>query len=623
MIHLLVFITLFAAILLIGRAAVTWWFAAEALPPGADRPSSPGERFLWRLVFCFTAGAALLSLVTSVVGHFNIHWCAYALGIGAALGLFDRRGRWLRPEREPGGARWLPPFGRLDWALLGCIALSAVLGLLGTLTPEVRHDPLFYHVQVPQLWLNAGRMIEVPENAHAYFPYGYEMLFTIALDFGSDSAAKGLHWLAGLMAAAWCGRICLSTGARPLHGAALFYFLPSMIYLSTTTYIDLATGMYGLAAVAVWLEGGKRGWSAPRAVLFGLFAGSAMATKYTAWPLLGLPLGVLSLITFRRRPALLLVTGVATLLPLAPWIVRNLVYVGNPVAPLLISVFGPETAHRTGLAGAFDSFAGARSGIALFVLGPVDHVFNLVWQKYTISLLGLLAGPAAWWLARRARSPWTAPAGAVALLLAGMYLCESWFTGGHPDGRYAITSMGLGAVLVAVLCSRLAESEGGSGGRACLLAPALAFLFFLSSLGDYRTSQRDLGERWLPILGAEARFDYMREHGLVDDGFEEREAHLDQAGAGWVIGLSYPSRHLYWSWIQGIRNNPLEEAGRRDAPPEVIARALLRSGVTHIINGTNPHFEEEAWEAFLQKWTATETIGGREISAIIAPESPR
>lgn len=100
----------------------------------------------------------------------------------------------------------LAPKGSIDRVLAALIVLVSGLAFVGTLTPEVRHDPLFYHVEVPRLWLNFGRMVEIPENGHSYFPYGFEMLYAWALSLGSDSAAKALHWAAGLAAAGMTGK---------------------------------------------------------------------------------------------------------------------------------------------------------------------------------------------------------------------------------------------------------------------------------------------------------------------------------------------------------------------------------------------------------------------------------
>jgi hypothetical protein len=69
------------------------------------------------------------------------------------------------------------------------------------------------------------------------------------------------------------------------------------------------------------------------------------------------------------------------------------------------------------------------------------------------------------------------------------------------------------------------------------------------------------------------------------------------------MGLSYPSRHRYWAWIQGIRNEAVDGAGGVAADPAAIAGALVAMGVTHLAGGYNPGFTAEAWAAFLSERT--------------------
>jgi hypothetical protein len=372
MIHILDIIIVLAACLAAGRLM--------------DEPDLP---VLERIAGHFCWGAAILGILFAAVGHVRLDaWVMTPIASALAIaGSWRARGTPIRITKND-----LLPKGRIDRALAALIVLVAGLAFVGTLTPEVRHDPLFYHVEVPRLWLNFGRMVEIPENGHSYFPYGFEMLYAWALSLGSDSAAKALHWAAGLAAAAMAARLARAIGARPLHAGAVFYFVPSIMYLSTTTYIDLATAMFGIGAAALLIEGGAMRATAVR---FGILLGCAMSTKYTAWPLLGVPLGLAFAWTHRRSPLVVIIAGACALVPILPWMARNYVYVGNPVAPLLVSVFGPESARQTGLAGGFDSFAGTETGIVVLALAPMQYMRHLFSQKYTLSVLGILAGIAA------------------------------------------------------------------------------------------------------------------------------------------------------------------------------------------------------------------------------------
>lgn len=565
---------------------------------------APTSRLSWLIdeaTMCYTLGAAALSLIFSVMGYWRLD--AGLMTLAAFVVVTPGVPLSLKELASPMPAT-SKSRRRIDLFIVVTLIIMATLSFMGALTPEVRHDPLFYHLQVPRLWLNFGRIVEVPENGHSYFPYGFEMLYAWSLSLGSDSAAKGLHWAAGVAAAGWCARLGAAVGVSRLYAAALFYFIHFVSYLSTTTYIDLATAMYALAAIAVYTERLGSAWSRGDSIVFGLLTGSALATKYTAWPLIGLPLGVAALASLYRRPGPLLLAGLATLVPILPWMIRNFVHVGNPVAPLMIGVFGPESAIRTGLAGSFDSFAGSNHSLAGFLLAPLAYARHLILQKYTLSLLGMAAG-AALLLMDRARAERTSRDAttrrALAFLLLGMFLAEALFTRGHPDGRYGLAGMGIGAVLITALCARL--SQTGKGRSLCYVAPLFCLAMFVSSLFDYFRFQHDLGERWVPLLTEAKRNSYLVARGIERPEHATIESLLDREHAGRVLGVGYPSHHRYWTWIQGIRNDPVDHAGGKNADPADIRESLLSLDFTHILAGANPGFDRAAWEAFLSSET--------------------
>lgn len=586
-VHLLLLPAQAALLALAGRALLRW------LVPASDEDSHPLER----VALYYAAGCALLTTLFALVGHVSLSpWLMTGLAVAAALPGLRGMGRPALPR--------LWPRATIDRVLVVLCIASALVGYIGSLTPEVRHDPLYYHLQVPQLWLNSGRMVEVPENGHSYFPYGFEMVYTWALSLGSDTAAKGHHWLAGLAAAGLAAALARRLGARPLHAAALFLSIPTIPYLSSTTYIDLATAMYGLSAMGalVGMVGRRGAVTVGEGALLGMMTGAAMATKYTAWPLLGVPLGLAAWWAMWGRWGALGATAVAGAVAIAPWVVRNMVYVGNPVAPLLIGVFGPESAHRTGLAGAFDSFSGMGGGAAGWLTAPLSYALHLTHQKYTLALLGL--GAAGALLAGRRLRGAATPGRHVAVaavLLVVLFLFEAAFTRGHPDGRYGLAMQGLAGALVAVLCGALSSQCGRPG--ACWLAPGLAVAFFVSQAIEVPYRFGALGESLTPILRTESRWQYRIERQRLPADFRERDDRLAAAGAGRVMGLSYPSRHRYWAWIQGIRNEAVDGAGGVAADPAAIAGALAAMGVTHLAGGYNPGFTAEAWAAFLSERT--------------------
>ncbi|MCC6548023.1 hypothetical protein IT570_12730 [Candidatus Sumerlaeota bacterium] len=603
------------ALVALSGAAVSIHF-----PPAECGREAPWEERsllerIFSLNFYFTLGCALLCFLFAVAGHVRLDAPTLTLiaGITALAALFHLRRAWFRMPPATF------PTGILPRLVIIALFLMIVLNVLGTLSPEVRFDPLAYHLQVPRLWLNFGRMVEVPENGHSYFPYGFEMLYAWSLSLGSDSASKAMHCAAGISGALWCARIARRCGASSLYAGALYYFIHSVSYLSTTAYIDLATGMYALAAVAILTET-FRSLSARTVVLIGIFTAASMTTKYTAWPLVGLPMTIAMLIFLRRKPALILAYATASTIVLLPWIARNIAYVGNPVAPLMIRIFGPQSAIDTGLAGSFDAFAGSRNQPLDLLLAPLLYARHLLLQKYTLSILGMLGGVMLLVAQRKSPSGSAREVRLLLTLLAGSFLAEALFTRGHPDGRYAMSSMGIGGVLVAVLCARLGVFTARKG--ACLAAPLLCLAMFASALRDRVQFQAELKESWYPILAKEAREEYLAARNVQPKDFAGLEDLLAREHARRVIGINYPSHHRYWVWIQGMRNEPVTNAGGKGAAPEKIRDSLLSMNVTHVVDKTNPGFDEAGWVKFLDLHTTpvgTDAVDVRALKPLTAP----
>ena len=107
------------------------------------------------------------------------------------------------------------------------------------------------------------------------------------------------------------------------------------------------------------------------------------------------------------------------------------------------------------------------------------------------------------------------------------------------------------------------------------------------------------GKRWMPILGEDARTAYLGNHGVIRSDFEAIEDHLTNENAGRVLGAAYPSRHRYWVWISGLRNDIVDHANGPHAEPPAIAKSLRGLGFTHLIGDANPGFTRESWRRFL------------------------
>ncbi len=221
----------------------------------------------------------------------------------------------------------------LSFLILGFSFITA-------LAPPASFDALTYHFAIPKTYLIMGRITYLPEIMFWGMPQQTEMLYTLAMRFGGAESAALLGWgigvltLAGIfdfthskfgIKAAWAAVACLLAGQTISAALAWGYVeWPMMLY---------GTGM--LIAFSDWKEGKKQS----RLVLAGIFAGMALATKYTAGIMLLAGLTIITAEFKGRRPRdvlgdLALFSGAAAAV-MAPWLIKNVLATGNPFYPLL------------------------------------------------------------------------------------------------------------------------------------------------------------------------------------------------------------------------------------------------------------------------------------------------
>jgi 4-amino-4-deoxy-L-arabinose transferase-like glycosyltransferase len=249
----------------------------------------------------------------------------------------------------------LPRPGRLI-ALF--IIVSMALTLTLALLPATSWDGLFYHLTGPKLYLEQGRILSGIDIPHLNFPFLFEMLYLLALTLGREAAPILLHFTFALMLA---GLVYLMARqllkVRNAWFAVLFLLaIPMILSLAGWAYNDLALAFYevlALYALLKWRRGGidKAAIQEPSdntyqdyswLILSGIMLGLAMGLKYTSIVAL-FSLALLLIWWYRKEvrkalKPLLLFAGLAFLVA-SPWLVKNLIFTGNPVYPF---VFGGE-----------------------------------------------------------------------------------------------------------------------------------------------------------------------------------------------------------------------------------------------------------------------------------------
>jgi hypothetical protein len=244
----------------------------------------------------------------------------------------------LLPWPADGFRRWLAIY----------VVVSLLLAFLVALAPPTGWDALVYHLTGPRLFLEAGRVSQFIDLPYLGFPQLGEMGFTLGMLLGGEGVASLLHFGYGLL-----GLIITVALARRAFGqavawpaGALLLSVPSLLWLMTRAYVDVALLFYATAAFYAfirWRELSRRdevGGGVDWLRLMGVLCGFCVGVKYTALVVpvaLGLSLlwtsghdGIRTI--FERIAQFAVITVVVGL----PWLVENWLTTGNPVYPFFL-----------------------------------------------------------------------------------------------------------------------------------------------------------------------------------------------------------------------------------------------------------------------------------------------
>jgi hypothetical protein len=312
----------------------------------------------WREAFLFQTGLGLgglsfVYLLAAALGAFTPAFVRASIGLLLMMG-----GLWLavwliksyrgRPAAFRGmftGLGGSPPW---LWIVLPALSIA----LVGALAPEIEYDALWYHLWLPQQWLQQGRMVDLVQEYISLYPLHWELLYGAGLVMAGAGAAKLLAFaclpLGCLLVYQLARRF--TPGAPAWLAAALFASTPIVLWEATTAYVDLALAFFiGLAVYAslAYLEERSRTWLALAAVLFGL----SLAIKHLALLVWAPAMAGLALYLWREGrswraawPAFAM-AGLSLLVPL-PWYLRSYLASGNPFFPDLYAVFGAYPPER-------------------------------------------------------------------------------------------------------------------------------------------------------------------------------------------------------------------------------------------------------------------------------------
>lgn len=351
-------------ILLAAATAGKW-----CVRPGPGLPRA--EAWLFRML----TGVCVCAVVVLVVGSYSLLSAQVILAVLGAAGLIQA----LRAPRHAVPPAAEPRTG-FDWVCLLVTVAALVLSFVGALAPVTSWDATVAHLALPSDYAREGRIFPDPGNVYSGYPHLMHVLYAAAYLYGGAAPAAVLSWCfaAGACAAVFALGRRLSGPRCGYIAMAILATAPIFMDQAGTVSIDLAftaVSTAALVAVVAWFDEKRWTWL----VLAGLLAGSACGVRHTGYvACFLLACGVLLGKSPHRWRAVLMFGGVS-MLAAAPWLVRSALVTGNPVFPLLLSVFPAHTIEHVavGGVGAHETVA-LRGGVSLwgFLRFPWDIVMR-------------------------------------------------------------------------------------------------------------------------------------------------------------------------------------------------------------------------------------------------------
>lgn len=508
-----------------------------------------------RLLFSAGSGLGVISMAVLAADLAGFAFKPFFIALLAAglamLAIF-------RPDFRDSG-------GKSGWLLLAASLPALISALIGALAPPTQFDSLVYHLALPYKYASAGAYAAAPLNIFSGFPQNIEMLYQLALALNGDILANLIHW--SFLPLTALGVYLMgrrSSGAAAGAAAALIWlYTPAALFVATGTYIDLGLAFYvflSVQAYVFWDETGEDSWLWASAAMAGLAAGA----KYTA----AFPAAVIALLAVIRSRGVVkpFKFGLIALLVFAPWLAKNLVYCGSPVAPWGTpdgpAYFAHIKGHGIPVASLLDllylpwnlTFFGFSYGGAFDLAGPLLLLFLpalFLWGKSDKITRNLV------------------------LFSTGFAVC--WFFSGKVL-RFLLPVIPILSVLAAKGLSDLAAGKAFKTALYAVLAVAA-----LHNLAMFHWTMAPV-DPYSPVLAGEPRSSYLARK-------------VDYYDAARVVsrGLPSGSRTLFWgetrSYYAGascdaptvFNANPAAAAAEAAKTPGGIGRALRRAGYTHML----------------------------------------
>jgi hypothetical protein len=297
-----------------------------------------------KLPLGFVSGAAILHLAVFAVLTLHI---AYSPVLLAVLLSPSAAAMWIKSWRLPPSKREISLTSIAKLARLvfvGAAGIFTILYFFNAWAPENSPDGVGYHLPLMARYLQAHGFQPVPTDFYSTLSEGVELVFLPAFAIGGGSAAALVHFaflIALALAIRAYGRRCGHTLAGEA-AALLVYLSPVAGVVGTSAYVDVATTAIVFVTfywTRIWDDDRRRGVL----ICVGLLSGYCYAAKYTAAVM---AVYVAGYVLWRSKNIKLFGFVCAWMLVMAaPWMVKDWIYVDNPIAPFGNALFRNPYIH--------------------------------------------------------------------------------------------------------------------------------------------------------------------------------------------------------------------------------------------------------------------------------------
>lgn len=372
-------------------ATLLWW-AMSSLGLRASRYAAltfeaPVERVLWS----FGLGCALSAYGMFLLGVLQLvyPWLAWVTLVLTLVACWSEARQIIQDLRRLIGQAWRQLNQSMAFRLAVMVVGSSMLiRMMGTLAAPASPDALIYHLTLPkQYMIIHGLGFIAGVQPYGQFPQNVEMLYLWGMLLRTEVVAQLTHWAMGCALAGtvyWLARSKMNRLWSVL-AAAIFYAGGEVAAQSGHADIDLAIALFQVLAVMAglkFLDNRQYKWLAVSALCAGVAGGSKYTGVLIAIPMIMLISWYLVQVWKWPRKVILRSVGMfmaMALLPLLPWLVKNLILVGNPVFPTLQEWFPgrPDVAAVDNLiTSGFVPQVAAQKNLAAFLASPFNITFD-------------------------------------------------------------------------------------------------------------------------------------------------------------------------------------------------------------------------------------------------------